>query len=120
MVFFILVYIFILADVKYEEKSEEIKRIMKEKDEEIKKKNEEIKKKDEEINNLENDLKEMREENCKLKENFMEIDGNMNSCGFKEIIVFKDFSVENGVLGLERDVYLSIVKFLDSTILRKV
>jgi hypothetical protein len=26
----------------------------------------------------------------------------------------------NGVLGLERDVYLSIVKILDSSILRKV
>jgi hypothetical protein len=38
----------------------------------------------------------------------------MNSSEFKEIIVFKDFEVENGILGLERDVYLSIVKFLDS------
>jgi hypothetical protein len=45
----------------------------------------------------------------------------MNSCEFKEIIVFKDFEVENGVLGLERDIYLNIVKFfLDSSILRKV
>jgi hypothetical protein len=44
----------------------------------------------------------------------------MNSSDLKEIIVFKDFEVENGVLGLERDVYLSIVKFLDSSILRKV
>jgi hypothetical protein len=44
----------------------------------------------------------------------------MNSCDFKEIIVFKDFEVKNGVLGLEWDVYLSIVKFLDSSILRKV
>jgi hypothetical protein len=44
----------------------------------------------------------------------------MNSCEFKEIIVSKDFQVENGVLGLERDVYLSVVKFLDSSILRKV
>jgi hypothetical protein len=44
----------------------------------------------------------------------------MNSCEFKEIIVFEDFLVANGVLGLERDVYLSIVKFLDSSILRKV
>jgi hypothetical protein len=44
-------------------------------------------------------------------------DGEYN---FKEIIVFKDFEVENGLLGLERDVYLSIVKFLDSLILRKV
>jgi hypothetical protein len=39
---------------------------------------------------------------------------------FKEIIVFSDFDVDNGVLGLERDVYLSTVKFLDSSILRKV
>jgi hypothetical protein len=44
----------------------------------------------------------------------------MDSCNFEEIIVFKDFEVENGVLGLERDVYLSIVRFLDSSILRKV
>jgi hypothetical protein len=44
----------------------------------------------------------------------------MNNCEFKEIVVFKDFEVENGVLGLERDVYLSIVEFLNSSILRKV
>jgi hypothetical protein len=43
----------------------------------------------------------------------------MNNCDFKEIIVIKDFEVENGLLGLERDVYLSIVKFLDSHTLRK-
>jgi hypothetical protein len=44
----------------------------------------------------------------------------MNRCKFKEIIVTGDFRVENGILGLERDIYLSIVKFLDSSILRKV
>jgi hypothetical protein len=44
----------------------------------------------------------------------------MDSCGFKEIIVFKDFEIENGMLGLNRDVYLSIVKFLDSPFVRKV
>jgi hypothetical protein len=44
----------------------------------------------------------------------------MNSCEFKEFIVIKDFEIENGILGLERDIYLSIVKFLDSSILRKV
>jgi hypothetical protein len=44
----------------------------------------------------------------------------MNRRKFKEIIVSKDFKIENGVLGLEWDVYLSIVKFLDSSILRKV
>jgi hypothetical protein len=38
----------------------------------------------------------------------------------KEILVAEDFEVSNGILGLERDVYLSIVKFLDSSILRKV
>jgi hypothetical protein len=44
----------------------------------------------------------------------------MNSCEFKEIIVFKDFKVSNGVVGLERDVYLRIIKFFNSSILRKV
>jgi hypothetical protein len=44
----------------------------------------------------------------------------MNSHEFKEIIVFEDFEIENGVLGLEWDVYLSVIKFLDSLILRKV
>jgi hypothetical protein len=45
----------------------------------------------------------------------------MSGCVFKEIFIFiKGFEIENGVLGLERDVYLSIVKFLDSSILRKV
>jgi hypothetical protein len=38
----------------------------------------------------------------------------MNTCDFKEIIFFMDFQIENGVLGLDRDAYLSIVKFLDS------
>jgi hypothetical protein len=44
----------------------------------------------------------------------------MNSCEFKEIIVSIDFEFENGVLGLDRDCYLSVVKFLDSSVLRKV
>jgi hypothetical protein len=44
----------------------------------------------------------------------------MSSCEFKEIIVFKDFEVDNSVLGLDRDCYLSIVKFLDSSVLKKV
>jgi hypothetical protein len=44
----------------------------------------------------------------------------MNNYEFKEIVVFKDFSVESGILGLEQDIYLSIVKFLDSSTLRKV
>jgi hypothetical protein len=44
----------------------------------------------------------------------------MNNCHFREIIVVKDFEVENGVLELNRDVYLSLVKFLDSSTIRKV
>jgi hypothetical protein len=44
----------------------------------------------------------------------------MNSYEFKEIIVSEDFDIDNGVLGLERDCYLSIVKFLDSSVVRKV
>jgi hypothetical protein len=44
----------------------------------------------------------------------------MNVCDLKEIIIPKDLEVENGVLGLERDVYLSIIKFLDSPFVRKV
>jgi hypothetical protein len=44
----------------------------------------------------------------------------MNSCDFEEIIVSKNFEIDNGVLGLNRDVYLSIVKFLDSQFVRKV
>jgi hypothetical protein len=44
----------------------------------------------------------------------------MNRCEFEEIIVSESFEVENGIVGLERDVYLSIVQFLDSTVLRKV
>jgi hypothetical protein len=50
------------------------------------------------------------------------ISGNqlMSSCKFREIIVFDDFQIENGVLGLYRHVYLSVVKFLNSSVLRKV
>jgi hypothetical protein len=43
----------------------------------------------------------------------------MNSCEFEEIIVFKDFELENGVLGLDRDCYLSIVKCLDKKSVNK-
>jgi hypothetical protein len=44
----------------------------------------------------------------------------MNSCDFEEIIVFMYFEIENDVLSLNRDCYLSIVKFLDLLIKRKV
>jgi hypothetical protein len=43
----------------------------------------------------------------------------MNSCEFKEIIVFKDFEVENGMLGLNGNIYLNIIEFLDSPIFKK-
>jgi hypothetical protein len=44
----------------------------------------------------------------------------MNSYDFEEIVVLNSFEIGNGVLGLDRDCYLSIVKFLASSILRKV
>jgi hypothetical protein len=44
----------------------------------------------------------------------------MNSGQFKVIIVVIDFEVRNGVLGLYRDVYLNIVEFLNSSLVRKV
>jgi hypothetical protein len=44
----------------------------------------------------------------------------MSSCDFKEIIISEDLEIENGLLGLERDVYLSVVKILDSPFVRKV
>jgi hypothetical protein len=44
----------------------------------------------------------------------------MNNCELKEIIVVEDFEVENDVFGLDQDIYLSIVKFLDSSTIRKV
>jgi hypothetical protein len=44
----------------------------------------------------------------------------MNNCEFEEFAVSEGFQIENGVLGLERDVYLSVVQFLDSSMLRKV
>jgi hypothetical protein len=44
----------------------------------------------------------------------------MINCEFGEIFVVSGFEIENGLLGLKRDIYLSIVKLLDSSILRKV
>jgi hypothetical protein len=43
-----------------------------------------------------------------------------DKCQFSEIIVVENFEVMNGVFGLNQDVYLSLVKFLNSSILRKV
>jgi hypothetical protein len=43
-----------------------------------------------------------------------------NNCDFKEIIIPRNLEIENCVLGLERDVYLSVVKLLDSPNIRKV
>jgi hypothetical protein len=56
----------------------------------------------------------------KIVDSNYDLDKNMKSSEFKEIIVFEVFEVENGVLGLDRDCYLSIVRFLDSSIVRKV
>jgi hypothetical protein len=44
----------------------------------------------------------------------------MNNCDFKEVVIIQNFEIENGLLGLDRDCYLSIVKFLDSPTVRKV
>jgi hypothetical protein len=40
----------------------------------------------------------------------------MKNSRFKEIIILGNFEIENGVLGFGRDIYLSIVKILDSSI----
>jgi hypothetical protein len=58
----------------------------------------------------------MGSKNSKVVKNTREI----NKYRFKEIIVFEVFEIKNGVLGLDRSVYLSVVKFLDSPILRSV
>jgi hypothetical protein len=39
---------------------------------------------------------------------------------FNEIIVVQDLEVQNGLLGLDIDVYLSLVTFLDSFVIKKV
>jgi hypothetical protein len=44
----------------------------------------------------------------------------MNNYDLKDINVSKDFEFDNGVLGLDRDCYLSIVKFLDSNIKKSI
>jgi hypothetical protein len=45
---------------------------------------------------------------------------NMNNCQFKEIFVVEDFEVKNGMLGLDRECYLNILIFLNSSTIRKV
>jgi hypothetical protein len=49
-----------------------------------------------------------------------EFKSNISSYKFKEITVVEDFEIENGLLGLDRDLYLSIVKFLHPSRVRKV
>jgi hypothetical protein len=44
----------------------------------------------------------------------------MNRYQFKEIIVVQDFDIENGLLGLHQYIYLNIIEFLDSSLVRKV
>jgi hypothetical protein len=78
------------------------------------------------MNKVKNNLKEMKEENNELKKNLIEVDKKMKREIYmiKKIIwddfIGEGFDFENGVLGLERDIYLSIVKFLDSSLLIKV
>jgi hypothetical protein len=61
-------------------------------------------------------IKNMKENNSGIQDSLI----STNEYQFKEIFVFEDFEIENGMLGLDRDCYLSIVKFLDSLIVRKV
>jgi hypothetical protein len=61
-------------------------------------------------------IKSIRKDSIRIQD----FQNNTSGYLFKEIVIFKDFEVGNGVLGLDRDVYLSIVKFLCSPILRKV
>jgi hypothetical protein len=44
----------------------------------------------------------------------------LSKSNFPKIVVSKNYEVENGLLGLDRDCYLSLVKFIDSPILKKV
>jgi hypothetical protein len=44
----------------------------------------------------------------------------MSKSSQQKFKVIEKFEVDNGVLGLDRDVYLSIVKFLNSLAVRKV
>jgi hypothetical protein len=44
----------------------------------------------------------------------------MNKSINKFIEVTEKFEIKNGILGLDRDIYLSIVKFLNSSTVRKV
>jgi hypothetical protein len=51
--------------------------------------------------------------------NFQPFHANQYINQIKEITVVEDFEIQNGVLGLHRDIYLSLVQFLDSSIVRK-
>jgi hypothetical protein len=68
----------------------------------------------------------VNEENNELKKSLTEVDEKMKREIYKVSkmawgdFIGEGFDVKNGVLGLDRDCYLSIVKFLDSSILRKV
>jgi hypothetical protein len=52
--------------------------------------------------------------------NFFLCLGGLFKSKFPKTIVPKNFEIENGVLGLERDIYLSVVKIPNSQIVRKV
>jgi hypothetical protein len=50
----------------------------------------------------------------KMWNGMLKVNECLESYPSKEIIVFNDFEVENGVLGFDRDCYLSLIKFLIS------
>jgi hypothetical protein len=78
------------------------------------------------MNKLKNYLKKMKEENNELKKSLIEVDEKMKKEIYKiKKMVWDDFfgegfEVKNGVLGLEGNIYLSIVNFLNSSKLREV
>jgi hypothetical protein len=49
----------------------------------------------------------------------VEIANNITTCDIK-ITATDNFEIKNGILGLDRDGYLSIVKFLNPLTVRKV
>jgi hypothetical protein len=61
------------------------------------------------------------QDNLQNKPLFLILDfQQMSSCEFEKVILVNGFEIENGILGLDRDCYLSVVNLLDSSILRKV
>jgi hypothetical protein len=124
---------FYLKHKEIKKKDEDIKKI-KENDESIIKKDEEIETKQEEIKKLKEKMEKkkvpLQQKPPPQQQKQFSYEGFSHFLLFiylfiffllyKEIDVPEDFEIDNGMLGLIRGVYLSIVKFLDSPILRKV